>query len=92
MWRGDCLKTKITFDFVFQTGRAIRHRACALKDTAHAMIKAELDPEFEKLCREVAESRKKRGNIFLLDCVRKSVTLFCVLYCLTLICNLRSVK
>ncbi|XP_041358072.1 ATPase family AAA domain-containing protein 2-like isoform X2 [Gigantopelta aegis] len=43
-------------------GRAIRHRACALKDTAHAMIKTELDPEFEKHCREVAESRKRRGE------------------------------
>ncbi|XP_062912238.1 ATPase family AAA domain-containing protein 2-like isoform X1 [Mobula hypostoma] len=41
--------------------RMIRHRACALKDTAYAIIKSELDEEFEKLCDEIQESRKNRG-------------------------------
>ncbi|MEE6463204.1 hypothetical protein FKM82_005816 [Ascaphus truei] len=41
--------------------RLIRHRACTLKDTTNAIIKQELDEEFEKLCEEIQESRKKRG-------------------------------
>ncbi|XP_062841357.1 ATPase family AAA domain-containing protein 2-like [Trichomycterus rosablanca] len=41
--------------------RLIRHRACALKDTVHAIIKDELDEEFEKICVEIRESRNKRG-------------------------------
>ncbi|KAL3869832.1 hypothetical protein ACJMK2_042465 [Sinanodonta woodiana] len=41
--------------------RSIRHRACALKDTAYSIIKNELDPEFEKLCQELILSRKRRG-------------------------------
>ncbi|XP_078395998.1 ATPase family AAA domain-containing protein 2 [Cetorhinus maximus] len=41
--------------------RMIRHRACALKDTANAIMKSELDEEFEKNCEEIQESRKNRG-------------------------------
>ncbi|KFV49696.1 ATPase family AAA domain-containing protein 2B, partial [Gavia stellata] len=41
--------------------KIIRHRACTLKDTAHAIIAAELDPEFNKMCEEIKEVRKKRG-------------------------------
>ncbi|XP_038606801.1 ATPase family AAA domain-containing protein 2B [Tachyglossus aculeatus] len=41
--------------------KIIRHRACTLKDTAHAIIAAELDPEFNKLCEEIKEARRKRG-------------------------------
>ncbi|KAI4873114.1 hypothetical protein NFI96_015547 [Prochilodus magdalenae] len=41
--------------------RLIRHRACALKDTVHAIIKDELDEDFEKMCVEIKESRMKRG-------------------------------
>ncbi|XP_053322453.1 ATPase family AAA domain-containing protein 2 [Spea bombifrons] len=41
--------------------RLIRHRACALKDTTYAIIKKELDEEFEKQCEEIQESRNKRG-------------------------------
>nr|XP_033792234.1 ATPase family AAA domain-containing protein 2B isoform X2 [Geotrypetes seraphini] len=40
--------------------KIIRHRACTLKDTAHAIIAAELDPEFNKLCEEI-KTRRKRG-------------------------------
>uniref|UniRef100_A0A4W4E825 ATPase family AAA domain-containing protein 2 n=1 Tax=Electrophorus electricus TaxID=8005 RepID=A0A4W4E825_ELEEL len=40
--------------------RLIRHRACALKDTVHAIIKDELDEDFEKICVEIKESRMRR--------------------------------
>lgn len=42
--------------------RVIRHRACALKDTAYAIINTELDKDFEKLCASIVESRKQRGE------------------------------
>uniref|UniRef100_A0A667XCX8 ATPase family AAA domain containing 2 n=1 Tax=Myripristis murdjan TaxID=586833 RepID=A0A667XCX8_9TELE len=42
--------------------RQIRHRACALKDTVHAIIRDELDEDFEKICEEIKESRIKRGD------------------------------
>ncbi|XP_077431925.1 ATPase family AAA domain-containing protein 2 isoform X2 [Vanacampus margaritifer] len=41
--------------------RQIRHRACALKDTAHAIIRHELDENFEKICDEIKDSRINRG-------------------------------
>ncbi|XP_044147284.1 ATPase family AAA domain-containing protein 2B isoform X1 [Bufo gargarizans] len=41
--------------------KIIRHRACTLKDTAHAIFAAELDLEFNKLCEEIKEARTKRG-------------------------------
>ena len=40
--------------------RAIRHRACLLKDIALAIIEDDLDPDFEKRCNEVIEARKRR--------------------------------
>uniref|UniRef100_A0A673J2N2 ATPase family AAA domain-containing protein 2 n=1 Tax=Sinocyclocheilus rhinocerous TaxID=307959 RepID=A0A673J2N2_9TELE len=40
--------------------RLIRHRACALKDTVHAIIRDELDEDFEKTCAEIKESRIRR--------------------------------
>ncbi|KAF7654038.1 hypothetical protein LDENG_00075450 [Lucifuga dentata] len=40
--------------------RQIRHRACALKDTIHAIIRDELNENFEKLCQEIKESRCRR--------------------------------
>lgn len=33
-----------------------------LKDQAMALMSQELDPDFEKLCVDIAESRKKRGE------------------------------
>uniref|UniRef100_A0A8C1GR72 ATPase family AAA domain-containing protein 2 n=1 Tax=Cyprinus carpio TaxID=7962 RepID=A0A8C1GR72_CYPCA len=42
--------------------KIIRHRACSLKDTAHAMIASELDPEFDRMCEEIKESCRKRGS------------------------------
>ncbi|XP_068611101.1 ATPase family AAA domain-containing protein 2-like [Brachionichthys hirsutus] len=41
--------------------RQIRHRACALKDTVHAIITDELDEDFEKICEEMKISRQTRG-------------------------------
>ncbi|XP_056141706.1 ATPase family AAA domain-containing protein 2-like isoform X2 [Lampris incognitus] len=41
--------------------RQIRHRACALKDTVHAIISDEYDEDFEKICEEIKESRSRRG-------------------------------
>ncbi|MFT7816173.1 ATPase family AAA domain-containing protein 2 isoform X3 [Arapaima gigas] len=41
--------------------RQIRHRACALKDCVHAIIRDELDEDFEKICEQIKESRIKRG-------------------------------
>uniref|UniRef100_A0A8C9XDQ2 ATPase family AAA domain-containing protein 2 n=1 Tax=Sander lucioperca TaxID=283035 RepID=A0A8C9XDQ2_SANLU len=42
--------------------KVIRHRACSLKDTAHAIFAAELDPEFDRMCEEIKEARRKRGK------------------------------
>uniref|UniRef100_A0A8C9XAD9 ATPase family AAA domain-containing protein 2 n=1 Tax=Sander lucioperca TaxID=283035 RepID=A0A8C9XAD9_SANLU len=42
--------------------KVIRHRACSLKDTAHAIFAAELDPEFDRMCEEIKEARRKRGG------------------------------
>ncbi|XP_049586329.1 ATPase family AAA domain-containing protein 2 isoform X1 [Syngnathus scovelli] len=43
------------------SGRQIRHKACALKDTVHAIIRHELDENFEKICDEIKDSRISRG-------------------------------
>uniref|UniRef100_A0A8D3BLT4 ATPase family AAA domain-containing protein 2 n=1 Tax=Scophthalmus maximus TaxID=52904 RepID=A0A8D3BLT4_SCOMX len=40
--------------------KVIRHRASSLKDTAHAIFAAELDPEFDRMCEEIKEARRKR--------------------------------
>lgn len=45
--------------------RQIRHRACALKDTVHAIIRDELDEDFEKICEEIKVSRSSRGERFV---------------------------
>ncbi|XP_009995966.1 PREDICTED: ATPase family AAA domain-containing protein 2 [Chaetura pelagica] len=41
--------------------RLIRHRACNLRDTAYAIVREEIDEDFEQLCEEIKESRRKRG-------------------------------
>ncbi|XP_074642373.1 ATPase family AAA domain-containing protein 2-like [Tubulanus polymorphus] len=41
--------------------KAIRHRACALRDTTFAILTAELNEEFEKECEQIKASRQKRG-------------------------------
>ncbi|CAI9736477.1 family AAA domain-containing 2B [Octopus vulgaris] len=45
------------------TGKAIRHRVCALKDMAYAVVNSELNPEFAKMCRDIVNSRKRRGEV-----------------------------
>ena len=55
------------YDLFCCADRAIRHRACALRDTAQALLKAELDPEFERVCQEITQSRKRRGMLNTLE-------------------------
>ncbi|XP_014219743.1 ATPase family AAA domain-containing protein 2 isoform X2 [Copidosoma floridanum] len=38
--------------------KLIRHRACSLRDNAYALIKAELDSDFEDKCRKISTNRK----------------------------------
>ena len=58
-----CLLNKILGEEInFCADRAIRHRACSLRDMAQALLKAELDPEFERLCHEITQSRLSRGK------------------------------
>ena len=42
--------------------KVIRHRASSLKDTAHAIFAAELDPEFDRMCEDIKEARRKKGK------------------------------
>uniref|UniRef100_A0A4W6ECK4 ATPase family AAA domain-containing protein 2 n=1 Tax=Lates calcarifer TaxID=8187 RepID=A0A4W6ECK4_LATCA len=49
--------------------RQIRHRACALKDTVHAIIRDELDEDFEKICEEIKASCRTRGQCSVFVCV-----------------------
>ncbi|XP_075271719.1 ATPase family AAA domain-containing protein 2 [Opisthocomus hoazin] len=41
--------------------RLIRHKACTLRDTAYAIVREEMDEDFEQRCKEIKESRLKRG-------------------------------
>lgn len=41
--------------------KMIRHRACAMRDLAHAIIESDFEPQFEKQCQEIVESRNRRG-------------------------------
>lgn len=45
--------------------KLIRHRACSLRDNAYALIKAELDSDFEDKCREISKSRKVTDSMDL---------------------------
>lgn len=40
----------------------IRHRACALQDAANALVDTELDWGFEKICQDIVQARKERGE------------------------------
>ncbi|KAK7872821.1 hypothetical protein R5R35_006699 [Gryllus longicercus] len=42
--------------------KLIRHRACSLRDTAYALIKAEMDSDFEDQCQNIAKARSKRAE------------------------------
>uniref|UniRef100_A0A8C5TQX0 ATPase family AAA domain-containing protein 2 n=1 Tax=Malurus cyaneus samueli TaxID=2593467 RepID=A0A8C5TQX0_9PASS len=37
--------------------RLLRHRACALRDTAYSIVREEMDEDFEQRCQEIKESR-----------------------------------
>ncbi|KAM4793754.1 ATPase family AAA domain-containing protein 2 isoform 3-T3 [Cyanocitta cristata] len=52
--------------------RLLRHRACALRDTAYSIVREEMDEDFEQRCQEIKESRKQRGS----DCAS---SYFCVM-------------
>lgn len=43
-------------------GKAIRHRACALRDTARASMEEDLEKDFEKQCQDIKLARQARGN------------------------------
>ncbi|PAA77711.1 hypothetical protein BOX15_Mlig012425g2, partial [Macrostomum lignano] len=40
---------------------AIRHRACALRDVAQAIVKAEMDSDFEDDCKQIRDRRRDDG-------------------------------
>ncbi|XP_067006517.2 ATPase family AAA domain-containing protein 2 [Anabrus simplex] len=42
--------------------KLIRHRACSLRDTAYALIKTEMDSDFEQQCRVIARARRERAE------------------------------
>ncbi|KAJ7404013.1 ATPase family AAA domain-containing protein 2 [Willisornis vidua] len=42
--------------------RLLRHRACALRDTAYSIVREEMDEDFEQRCQEIKESRKQRDK------------------------------
>ncbi|XP_043277332.1 ATPase family AAA domain-containing protein 2-like isoform X2 [Venturia canescens] len=42
--------------------KLIRHRACSLRDNAYALIKAELDSDFEDKCREISKNRRDNNS------------------------------
>uniref|UniRef100_A0A0C9QVG3 Tat-binding homolog 7 n=1 Tax=Fopius arisanus TaxID=64838 RepID=A0A0C9QVG3_9HYME len=43
--------------------KLIRHRACSLRDNAYALIKAELDSDFEDKCREISKNRRAPDDL-----------------------------
>uniref|UniRef100_H2YAJ4 Bromo domain-containing protein n=1 Tax=Ciona savignyi TaxID=51511 RepID=H2YAJ4_CIOSA len=40
--------------------KSLRHRACLLKDMAHAIVEEDLDPNFERKCNEVIDAQQRR--------------------------------
>lgn len=65
---------------LFSSDKVIRHRACSLKDTAHAIFAAELDPEFDRMCEEIKEARKKRGKKLIITEKRKHYCNITIVY------------
>jgi len=51
--------TAYNCDLAFETNRIICHRARALQDFAYAMVKAEMDTDFEDECKEIVQRRVK---------------------------------
>jgi len=50
------------FSYRDPADKLIRHRACSLRDNAYALIKAELDSDFEDKCREISKNRRILEN------------------------------
>ena len=50
---------KYNSDLAFETNKVICHRARALQDFAYALVKAEMDTDFEDNCKEIVGRRKK---------------------------------
>ena len=46
-------------DLAYETNRIICHRARALQDFVYALVKSEMDTDFEDECREIVERRKE---------------------------------
>ena len=46
-------------DLQYETNKIITHRARALQDFSYALVKAEMDTDFEDNCKEIVERRKK---------------------------------
>ncbi|XP_034943893.1 ATPase family AAA domain-containing protein 2-like [Chelonus insularis] len=60
----DSLRDRSSFGILKRdpADKLIRHRACSLRDHAYALIKAELDSDFEDKCREISKNRKLIEN------------------------------
>jgi len=50
---------KYNSDMNYETNKVICHRAHALKDFAYALVKAEMDTDFEDDCKDIVARRKK---------------------------------
>ena len=50
---------KYNSDLAFETNKVICHRARALQDFAYALVKAEMDTDFEDNCKEIVQRRTK---------------------------------
>ena len=50
---------KYNSDVNYETNKVICHRASALKDFSYALVKAEMDTDFEDNCKEIVQRRKK---------------------------------
>ena len=50
---------KYNSDLNYETNKIICHRASALQDFAYALVKAEMDTDFEDNCKEIVNRRKK---------------------------------
>ena len=49
-------------DLKYETNRIICHRARALQDFAYALVKAEMDTDFEDECREIHRRRLEASD------------------------------
>ncbi|CAB4059270.1 ATAD2 [Lepeophtheirus salmonis] len=49
-------------DLNYETNKIICHRATALRDFTYALVKQEMDTDFEEECREISERRKKSND------------------------------